>query len=84
MIVLYERLVKIKHLNDAITNAKAFNVSVTHFKSEEVCENNHGRFILSFSFKLILWLMKPEGSMPHSQGFSNNSYFVPNQSNSSY
>ena len=33
---------------------------------------------------LTSWLMKPEGSMPHSQGLSNNPYLEPNQPNSSY
>ena len=31
--------------------------------------------------KLTPWLMEPEGSMPHSQGLSNNPYPEPNQPN---
>jgi hypothetical protein len=31
---------------------------------------------------LTPWLMEPEGSMPNSQGLSNNSYPEPNQPNS--
>ena len=31
--------------------------------------------------KLTPWLMEPGGSMPHSQGLSNNSYPEPNQPN---
>ena len=34
--------------------------------------------------KLTPWLMEPGGSMPHSQGHSNNPYPKPNQPNSSY
>ena len=34
--------------------------------------------------KLTKWLMQAVGSMPHSQGFSNNAYHEPNHSNSSY
>ena len=30
---------------------------------------------------LTPWLMEPGGSMPHSQGLSNNSYHEPNQPN---
>ena len=32
--------------------------------------------------QLTPWLMEPGGSMPHSQGFSNNPYPEPNQPNS--
>ena len=32
-------------------------------------------------WKLTPWLMEPGGSMPHSQGLSNNSYPEPNQPN---
>ena len=34
--------------------------------------------------KLTTWLMEPGGSMPHSQGFSNNPYPEPNRPSSSY
>jgi hypothetical protein len=33
--------------------------------------------------ELTPWLLEPEGSMPHSQGLSNNPYPEPNQPNSS-
>ena len=33
------------------------------------------------SNKLTPWLMEPGGSMPHSQGLSNNFYPEPNQPN---
>jgi hypothetical protein len=33
---------------------------------------------------LTLWFMKPKGSIPHSQGLSNNPYSVAIQSNYSY
>ena len=39
--------------------------------------------VLSQATTLILWLMEPRGSMPHSQGLSNNPYPEPNQPNSS-
>ena len=39
-------------------------------------------FIVLFINLLTPWLKKPEGSMPHSQGLSNNSYPEPNQPNS--
>ena len=32
--------------------------------------------------QLTPWLMEPGGSLPHSQGLSNNSYPEPNQPNS--
>ena len=35
------------------------------------------------SFKLTPWLMKPGGSMSHSQRLSDNPYLEPNQHNSS-
>ena len=41
-------------------------------------------FVIRISNQLILWLMEPGGSMPHSQGPSNNPYSEPNQPNSSY
>ena len=37
-----------------------------------------------FAVSLTPWLMEPAGSMPHSQGLSNNSYPEPNQPNSSH
>ena len=36
---------------------------------------------LSIYIELTPWLMEPGGSMPHSQGLSNNSHPEPNQPN---
>ena len=38
-------------------------------------------YIYIYILKLTPWLMEPGGSMPHSQGLSNNSYPEPNQPN---
>ena len=35
------------------------------------------KFCSIYIYKLTPWLMEPAGSMPHSQGFSNNTYLKP-------
>ena len=37
-----------------------------------------------YMYILTPWLMEPGGSVPHSQGLSNNPYPEPNHPNSSY
>ena len=48
---------------------------------EEDFEDNNNNDNNNDNNNLTPWLMEPGGSMPHSQGLSNNSYPEPNQPN---
>ena len=47
-----------------------------------VLQTHKAGMTLNVEHSLTPWLMEPGGSMPHSQGLSNNSYTQPNQPNS--
>ena len=57
------------------------NVVIKRKKKIFIILRNVSTAVISVYLTLTPWLMEPGGSMPHSQGLSNNSYPEPNQPN---
>ena len=65
-------------------NSSLIPISLRSFLvlSPDLCRDlSKGLFLVGVTKKLTPWLMEPGGSIPHSQGLSNNSYPEPNQPN---